>query len=689
MNKLCFTVCLCVVLIMLPSFLAAKTTPEDSLRLLLTHTQEPQKRVQICINLDDYCHYISKKGYPETTYLLLNEAIKAHNEYAITKALRGLVMKVDRSVRSFTNDSVIHYLQLAEKHLTGEYRKSFITEVHIRQIRNAVDWTENEKRTISDIMDRYTASGKDKQDIYNQIEHEYAMGKTTSLMLSDWSNNAKEAQTYFDNALVLLEQLPVRYRAHLFFSMGDNFYVTYFNAEEKGKALKMLNFLMSTVEEYRKLPFVQREAYANFDDEYSLFYKGMARCPEIIGEEEAYGYLLKMGKMLREPGEPMMTLYSTYKMYYKSLGDNRKVVLYGDSVMLALESLGYTESEAVYASIYKEQAQCYANLHEYKYAYERFLKYDALQDSVVNGNSRKLRQELQVRYNVDQLELETSRLESRNRAIGLVSVGVFLLLSVAWGIHQRGNFKKMQRVQKKLLESNQEVTRQSKRAQESEKMKTAFINSMCHEIRTPLNSINGFSSLLLDKSIDDELKQDFPGLIQQNADQLTRLINDLLEVSGLDSSDEELPDEEVNVYVLCEQELDKLKTLSLKPGIEYRLEKEEGDCVVRTHLAYISRVIGNLLNNANKFTENGNVTITCHRDLEKRELVVSITDTGIGIPTDKQEWVFERFTKMDEFKSGTGLGLYVCRLIMNRLDGTIRMDPSYVGGAKFILTLPL
>lgn len=681
-----FSLFLCVAMSCLPTSLSAGVHPEDSLRTLLSQTKEPQKRIKILINLDDYCHHVSGKGFPETSYVLLNEAITVRNEYAIARALRNLVMEVDKRVRSFTNDSVVRYLQIAEKHLTGENKKSFMTEVHLRQIRQAVDWTEDEEKTTADIMKRYTVLGKEKEDIYHRIEREYALGKITGLMISTWRNNAQDAQGYFDNLLVLLEKLPVEHRATILFSITDNFFAAYFNAGEKAKAVKMLNFMMSTMDQYKELSFVKGEEYQNFDYQCGLYYEGMARCPEIIGQEKAYGYLQKLALFSREN---KMTLYNTYRAYYKALGDNHKLILYNDSVMSVMEQLGYAETYAVFSVLYKEQAHSFAELQDYKNAYERFLLYDALQDSIVDGESKKLRQEMGVRYNVNQLELETVQLESRNRTIAFVSACVFLLLSVAWGTHQRINYKKIQRVQKSLIVSNQEVIRQREKAQESERMKTAFVNSMCHEIRTPLNSINGFSSLLLDESIDDELKSDFPELIQRNTDQLTRLINDLLEVSGLDSSDEELPTEEIDLYALCKQELSKLKQVGVTEGVDYRLEIEEGDGVVFSHYAYLSSAIGNLLNNAAKFTDAGSITIGCYKDTERQELVINITDTGIGIPVDKQEWVFGRFTKIDDYKAGTGLGLYVCRLIMNRLNGVIRIDPEYVGGTRFVLTLPL
>lgn len=294
---------------------------------------------------------------------------------------------------------------------------------------------------------------------------------------------------------------------------------------------------------------------------------------------------------------------------------------------------------------------------------------------------------MDTRYDLNHLELEKERLTSRNRQIATIAISFILLLSMAWGISQRLHLNKLKRIQKKLLESNKEVLRQSEKAKESEKMKTAFVNSMCHEIRTPLNAINGFSSLLLDETIDVECKMEFPEMIQKNTDLLTRLLTDLLEVSTLSSSVEELPIEEADIHSICMQEMDKLKTMEKKKDVRYCLDMDEDNCMIHTNVPYLSQIIAHLLNNANKFTESGHITLSCHREGE--QLVIKVTDTGIGIPAEKQEWVFDRFTKLDEFKPGAGLGLYICRLIVKRLGGTIRIDREYAEGTRFVLTFPV
>ena len=102
----------------------------------------------------------------------------------------------------------------------------------------------------------------------------------------------------------------------------------------------------------------------------------------------------------------------------------------------------------------------------------------------------------------------------------------------------------------------------------------------------------------------------------------------------------------------------------------------------------MTRVIDNLLQNAAKFTATGSITVCCEKDDRERRFHILVADTGIGIAPDKQEWVFDRFTKVDSFKPGSGIGLYLCRLIVTRLWGAIRVCPDYRAGCCIEITLP-
>lgn len=675
-----------IIILISPYSLMSKETPADSLKSLFVHAETQQERMERRLNLDNYYrNYLLKDSLP-LTHILLEEGIKSNNEYIIADALRKIILGIDRKVRVLTNDSVLHYLNLAERYLTGERRKSFVTEVHLKHIRSISDWTDDESRTINELTKKYADSKENPKDIYFQIERNYALGMAAALSISETRLEAyKNASRYFDRLFELIQELPIEYGAELLFWVNDNIYLSYLNSKENEKTVAFLETMMNMLEQYKETPDVRKDIYQNFEYVYMLYYLGMAHFPSLVGYEKAYDCLIKSDKMLRKRDD-LLTLYFSYRSFYEDMGDYNKTILYQDSVIYLMKSDDSATALAVLSSAYKDQAKSYAALHNYKAAYARMEEYDVLREKMINEESNRLRAEMDTRYDLNHLELERERLISRNRHIASLAISFVLLLSIAWGISQRLHLNKQKLIQKKLVESNKEVIRQSEKAQESEKMKTAFVNSMCHEIRTPLNAINGFSNLLLDESIDAECKEEFPELIQKNTDLLTRLLTDLLEVSTLSSSVEELPMEEADIYSICMQEMDKLESTEKKKDIRYCLDLDEGNCNIHTNVPYLSQTIAHLLNNANKFTESGQITLSCHKVDD--QLVIKVTDTGIGIPAEKQEWVFDRFTKLDEFKPGAGLGLYICQLIVKRLGGTIQIDKEYTQGTSFVLTFP-
>lgn len=297
--------------------------------------------------------------------------------------------------------------------------------------------------------------------------------------------------------------------------------------------------------------------------------------------------------------------------------------------------------------------------------------------------------EMQTRFDVSKLELEKMSLAYKNKQIALIASCILLIGLIAWSIYQRYMVKRLKKMHRKLMVANEEVKRQSEKATESEKMKTAFLNSICHEIRTPLNSIAGFSELITDDSLDTATREEFKELILNNSTVLLSMVNNILELSELVSSYEPLPVEPTDIHGLCIEEMEILKGRILNPDILCITEADKKEIIIPTNAFYLSRVIGNLLGNAAKFTEKGTITLTCRIDEEQGVVVISITDTGIGIPTDKQEWVFERFTKVDDFKPGTGLGLYICRIIIQRLGGSISIDTCYTKGCKVLVCIPI
>ncbi len=167
------------------------------------------------------------------------------------------------------------------------------------------------------------------------------------------------------------------------------------------------------------------------------------------------------------------------------------------------------------------------------------------------------------------------------------------------------------------------------------------------------------------------------------------MMNDVLVIAQLDSSNEVLPLEPVHIDLLCNHEMNQLKKSQQKPDIHYLVEGDKNNDLIYSDSNHFSIIIAHLLNNANKFTDRGSITLSYQSEDDGKTMCISITDTGCGIPADKSEWIFERFTKNDDFIPGSGLGLYLCRLITQRLNGSLKLDTGYTGGARFVLRLPV
>lgn len=180
--------------------------------------------------------------------------------------------------------------------------------------------------------------------------------------------------------------------------------------------------------------------------------------------------------------------------------------------------------------------------------------------------------EMQTLFEVGRLEFEKSRLTGRIRFIALLAGGILVLLLIGWSVYQYVMVRQLKQIRRQLTDANEEITRQSRRAMESEKMKTAFINSMCHEIRTPLNAINGFSDLLLEGDHDHDTRREFREQIWASTTALTTLLENMLELSRLVSSEEPLPLAETDLGLLCAERLQIQRELSQNPSVEYVLK---------------------------------------------------------------------------------------------------------------------
>ncbi len=290
------------------------------------------------------------------------------------------------------------------------------------------------------------------------------------------------------------------------------------------------------------------------------------------------------------------------------------------------------------------------------------------------------------------IDNEDPRIIQYRNYIIIVSAGLMLLVFLVFYLFFLYN--KNRRLRRNLERHEAALIEAKERAEESDRLKSAFLANMSHEIRTPLNAIVGFSDILSSDSLSNEDKIKYNHLISQNSDMLLTLIGDILDISRLETDNVKFTSIDVDVNTLCWQVF-KSTTHLHKPNIEYLFYptsnafSKQQNLVIKSDPKRLMQVLLNLVTNAIKFTEKGKITLTYEVEESNNRVIFTVTDTGFGVPEDKQKTIFKRFAKLDEYSQGTGLGLAICKQIVHKLGGEIWIDKTYKEGARFCFSHPL
>lgn len=278
------------------------------------------------------------------------------------------------------------------------------------------------------------------------------------------------------------------------------------------------------------------------------------------------------------------------------------------------------------------------------------------------------------------------KLSKYSQYIDMLIVGILLLVGLliltAWLL------VRMRRLMHRLREREEQLVVARRKAEESDMLKSAFLANMSHEIRTPLNAIVGFSSLMQSEELTQEERAEYCSIVVSNSEMLLTLLNDILDISSLECGKIRFNYASEDVVQICQHVI--LTTAHTRAeGVECRFECPVESFRLVTDAHRLSQVLINLFTNAAKFTAAGSITLRLEILEKEGELRFSVSDTGPGIPLDKQEAVFNRFEKLSgNKKKGTGLGLAICRQIVAIFGGRIWVDPAYTEGARFVFTHP-
>ena len=647
---------------------------------LLPKTPDAAGRERIYVQLADLSGDSLELAAPHWEAALA-EAHKAGDTYGCKDALDFLVRKfADRDTRRAEK-----YIALSDSILPGSRHALFRSSLYAYYLWKQMN-DNNSIETVTRALEELKGKNYDRLTPEERIEWELLTGLAIdfSSVTTEAYDNIAKAIPYVERALENLRKYPLEERLHLEKICHDELSDLYMLCKDK-RAEEQIGQCIDLHRKWLAMDDRFERPHRDTTGYMMRAYAKMVYLRDLISRDKLNEYYQKCIGLARARGD-MAEIYSTSARYYQCTGDYERAVAYIDSTITVYKSKGI---KADLAPIYATQSYLYEKMGDYKNALKAVRTTNNIRFNERVEEAQSSLAEMQTLFEVGRLEFEKSRLTGRIRFIALLAGGILVLLLIGWSVYQYVMVRQLKQIRRQLTDANEEITRQSRRAMESEKMKTAFINSMCHEIRTPLNAINGFSDLLLEGDHDHDTRREFREQIWASTTALTTLLENMLELSRLVSSEEPLPLAETDLGLLCAERLQIQRELSQNPSVEYVLKGGgRGTCVIPTNETYMTRVIDNLLQNAAKFTAAGSVTVCCDKDDRTRKLRIRVTDTGIGIAPDKQEWVFDRFTKVDSFKPGSGIGLYLCRLIVTRLGGAIRVCPDYRAGCCIEITLP-
>ena len=290
-----------------------------------------------------------------------------------------------------------------------------------------------------------------------------------------------------------------------------------------------------------------------------------------------------------------------------------------------------------------------------------------------------------------QKEQERSRMdrERANKRQKLLLSAIILLLVAALGLVVSRSLVR-RRYQKKLLKQNKELEIALSRAEESDRMKTSFIEHVSHEIRTPLNVITGFAQIITNPRfrLKEEERNKMISDISDNTIQITNIVNQLLEVAQNESKEYYQQNDNVNINQLCQEVMNRMALVNNgKVQLKYKSLIDD-NLVIKSNRIALEKILNQLMKNAISFTQNGFIELRVRERAGNGGIEFSVTDTGLGVAEQDHEKIFERFYKVDTFKPGMGLGLTLSRKIAELLGGSLDIDPTYKKGARFLLVIP-
>ena len=478
-----------------------------------------------------------------------------------------------------------------------------------------------------------------------KIDKEMYMAMNMLGHINRYCGNNEEAKENWREVLRLMEE-------HGYYSSMPSIYMNIVNValddspEEADSLLELAKQIsikhcperVFDIETRQTLSYYYRGDYDKFMKGYEEYKKG-----EAIGKSSVHG--------------------RSIEVYHEALLGHTD-----EAIKLAREELGDEGLDAV-TIIYEKAGRWQEAFHALK---KQTAAKDSIDNVVLTNSMMGIRDEMMI------YEAERDAARTRFYLMSAVIILLALLTIALFYITQtrRRHLKELRKAYDQALQSD--------------KMKTAFIQNISHEVRTPLNIISGFSQVIANPDLDPNIEErrEIARMTQKNARLITTLIDEMLLVSLNENSEEAKKENQVEINNLMRGVMKEAKgNLSDKTTIQYDTTLAD-DFTILTNEYMLRIVLNAIADNAVKYTPEGTITLKASKPSDT-EVALTVEDTGCGVPAAEAEHIFERFVKLDTFKEGIGLGLPLCRMLIDKLGGTVRLDTTYTQGARFVVTLPI
>lgn len=432
-------------------------------------------------------------------------------------------------------------------------------------------------------------------------------------------------------------------------------------------------------EKYRKMLSESKSIHSNQTLQFLTLTTDVSYYIQKNELPNAHNCLLQAEQIYLSDKQPYYSTTYNYMQgrYNAAIGKHTLALQYYDNI---LTDIRQKMQSIIYLQIAYIKANLLIEMDHKKEAARLYEEISMITDSVIAPSYAHRINNLRASYEENRMKVENkaefNRIFLGGIVIGIIVLGVMIYLV----IH-------IVKQNKKIAESKIRMEQSRLNAENAMQSKSLFLSNMSHEIRTPLSALSGFSSLLTEQALDEETRRQCGDIIQQNSDLLLKLINDVIDLSNLEIGNMKFNFNYYDAIAICNNVIDTVNKVK-QTQAELRFNTSLPSLKLYTDDSRLQQLLINLLINATKFTPQGNITLEVQQESEDFALF-SVTDTGCGIPLEKQSSIFNRFEKLNEGAQGTGLGLSICQLIIERIGGKIWIDPNYTTGCRFYFTHPI